>query len=173
MKNNGSKPVLILLVVVLAILLAALVFGLYDIKTKNIEISRVINEVDQAAETEGLIQSIKEIQNSASEDLEIFETIVFTSDKLVPLIEAIEEAGNKLGLETKIASVSEIEDKKSDEPKLIRMVIETSGGSWAATLSFLRAVENLPHRVMVEETNLSKEGESWRLRMTISIHAFD
>lgn len=173
MKNSGSKTILILLFLVFAVLLATLVFGLYDMRTKNAGISRVINEADQAAETERLIQSIKELQASNSEDLEAFETIVFTSDKLVPLIESIEEAGDKLGLETKIASVSEIEDKKSAEPRLIRIVIEASEGSWGSTLSFLRAVENLPHRIMVEESNLSKEGDSWHLRMTISIHTFD
>lgn len=173
MTHKGSRPATFLLFIVLLVLLAVLVFGTYDIRTKNTEISRIINEVDRAAETKRLIQSIKEIQSNVSADLETFDNTVFTSDKLVPLIESIEDAGFKLGLETKIASVSEIEDKKSAKQKFIRMVIETKNGSWNSTLSFVKAVESLPHRVMVEETNVFKELDSWRLRMTISIHVFD
>lgn len=173
MTNKSSKPILIVLLLVFLALVAALIFGIHDIRTKNTEISRLVNEADRAAETENLIQSIKEFQSEASEDLTTFDSTVFTDDKLVPLIDKIEGLGRSLGLETRIASVSEVEDKKSAEPKIIKIVIETTEGSWSSTLAFLKTIENLPHRVMVEEASASKETDSWRLRMTVSLHSFN
>lgn len=173
MTTQSSKSFLVLLSLVLIFLVAALVFGLYDIKTKNKEVSRIINDVDESAKTEELVQSIKEIQTAAAEDLETFESLVFTDGDLVPFIENIEEVGEKLSLETKIVSVNEIASKKPDEPNLIRLTIETVEGSWPATLSFLRAIESLPYRVMIDESTLSKDTNGWRLRMTISVHAFN
>lgn len=172
MTKKSSKPILILLLIIFAALIAVLVFGILDIRTKNTEISRIVNEADQAAENERLIQSIKELQSEAAENLEAFGEAVFMDDKLVPLIETIEGLGRSLGLETRIASVSEVEDKKSAEPKIIKITIEATDGSWSSVFSFLRAIENLPHRVMVEDAGLSKEGDDWRLRLAISLYSF-
>ena len=84
-----------------------------------------------------------------------------------------------LGLDTSIVSVSKIEDKKSVEPDIIRIVMETRG-SWVQTFSFLSAIESLPHRVMIEELGLSRveaspagNGASWRLRTVLSLYSFD
>ena len=64
------------------------------------------------------------------------------------------------------------EKKMPVEPDIIRIVIEAQG-SWAPTLSFLHAIESLPHRVMIDESSLSKVEDDWRLRTTLSLHSFD
>ena len=119
------------------------------------------------------------IQKNAAEDIAAFDSLTLSGDNLVPLIEDIEGAGQTLGLDTKIVSVGKIEDKKSVEPDIIRIVMETQG-SWAPTLSFLRAIESLPHRVMIDESILSRDeigpagnGASWRLKIVLSLYSFD
>lgn len=173
MTNKSSQTIPIFLAIALLVLIGILVFGIYDIKIKNAEVSRILNETGQTAQNEKLIDSIKALQENNAEDIQTLETIVFTSNKLVPLIEDVEGVGRTLGLETKIASVSEFNDKSTTGPKLIRIAIETTKGSWSGTLAFLKAIENLPHRVLIDEAVLSKEDKSWRLRMTISIHIFN
>ncbi len=173
MMNKGLKTIHILLFLVLGALIGVLVFGIYDIKKKNAEVSRIVNETDLKSQNEKIIESIKTLRENNTADLLAFEAIVFTNDQLVPLIESIEGVGRALGLVTKIVSVSELDDKKTSEPKLIKISIETTKGSWSSTLAFLKAMENLPHRVLIDETALSKEGTDWRLRMTVSLHAFN
>ena len=169
---NNSKLLLMALSLILIILLTIVALGIYDIKVKNKETFKLLNEADSVAETENLAQSIRVMQASAAEDITAFDNLVLVGDKLVPLIESIEEVGRELGLDTNIVSVAKIEDKKSVEPDIIRIVVETQG-SWAPTLSFLRAIESLPHRVMIDESSLSKVEIGWRMRITLSLHSFD
>jgi len=169
---NNSKLLLMALSLILIILLTIVALGIYDIKVKNKETFKLLNKADSVAETENLAQSIRVIQASAAEDIAAFDNLVLVDDKLVPLIESIEETGRELGLDTNIVSVAKIEDKKSVEPDIIRIVVETQG-SWAPTLSFLRAIENLPYRVMIDESSLSKGEVDWRLRITLSLYSFD
>ena len=169
---NNSKLLLMALSLILIILLTIVALGIYDIKVKNKETFKLLNKADSVAETENLAQSIRVMQASAAEDITAFDNLVLVGDKLVPLIESIEEVGRELGLDTNIVSVAKIEDKKSVEPDIIRIVVETQG-SWAPTLSFLRAIENLPYRVMIDESSLSKGEVDWRLRITLSLYSFD
>lgn len=169
---KNSKIFLVTLSLIALVFLASVIFGIYDIKTKNKETSELLNEADRTSETGDLAQSIRTIQMSAEEDLITFEKIVLTNDKLVPLIESVELAGRELGLETKVVSVGKIEDKKPEEPSMIRMVLEVVG-PWAETVSFLRAIESLPHRVIIDEASLSEVDVNWRLRITLSLHSFN
>ena len=172
MITKSSKPFLVTLSLISLVFLLVLVFGIYDIKAKNKKILELLSEADSASETGELAQSIKTTQTNAGGDLDAFDKLVLTSGKLVPLIESIETAGRGLGLETKIVSVGKIEDKKQGEPSLIRLVLETQG-AWAQTLAFLRAIENLPYRVMIDESSLLEVDVNWRLRITLALHSFD
>lgn len=172
MITKRSRIFVATLSLVSLVLLSALVFGIYDIKTKNKKISLLLSEADRTSETGKLAQSIKTIKTNAGEDLTTFDEIVFTNEKLVPLIENIESTGRSFKLETKIVSVGKIEDKNAVEPDLIRIVLETQG-AWAETFVFLRAIESLPQRVMIDDSSLSEVDVNWRLRMTLAIHSFD
>ena len=90
----------------------------------------------------------------------------------MPLIENIEGTGQELGLDIKILSVDRVENKKSDEPPVFTIVTETSG-TWAATFSFLSALEQLPALVMFDQLNLSKGELGWQARIVLSLHSFD
>lgn len=179
MTFNNSKLLLAALSLVSIILLAVLILGTYNIQLKNKEASELLNLADEVAETKILSQSIRMMQSNSAEDIAAFDSLTLSGDNLVPLIEDIEGAGQTLGLDTKIISVGKIEDKKSVEPDIIRIVAETQG-PWAPTLSFLRAIESLPHRVMIDESSLSRneigpasDGASWRLKIVLSLYSFD
>lgn len=169
---NNSKVTLAILALVSAVLLTVLILGAYKVQLKNKEASELLNLANQAAEARILAQSIRTAQNDAAEDIAAFDRLALSSDKLVPLIESIEKAGRRLDLDTRIVSVGKMEDKKSVEPDIIRVVMETQG-SWPRTLSFLHAIESLPHRVMMEETSLSRVGSGWRLRIVLALYSFD
>ena len=179
MTSHNSTLPLVTLAFISVVLLVVLVLGAYNIQSKNQKVLKLLALADEAAESRTLAQSIRVLQNNAAEDLMAFDNLTLSDDKLVPLIENIEGMSRALGLDTSIVSVSKIEDKKSVEPDIIRIVMETRG-SWAQTLSFLSAIESLPHRVMIEELGLSRveaspagNGASWRLRIVLSLYSFD
>lgn len=169
---RNSKLPLTILSLVSASLLVVFTLGIYNIRVENKETRELLDLADHVAEVRILAQSIRMVQNDAEQDLEAFDDLVLSGDKLVSLIESIEGAGRALGLDTNILSVGKIEDKKSVEPDVVRIVMETQG-PWASTLSFLRAIESLPHRVMIEESSLSKEEVGWRSRIVLSLYSFD
>ncbi|MDO8589927.1 MAG: hypothetical protein Q7R69_01485 [bacterium] len=169
---KNSKPLLIILSLISISLLAVLVLGAYRIQLKNKEASELLNLADRAAEARTLAQSIRTVQSSAAEELAAFDSFTLSDSKLVPLIESVEGVGKALGLNTDIVSVGKIEDKKAVEPAMIRIVMETQG-SWAQNLSFLRAIESLPNRVVIDELGLSKAEVGWRLRMVLSLYSFN
>lgn len=168
---KNSKVIIGFFSLVFLILLAVIVFGIYDIKSKNQETSILLSEARQITEAGGLTQSIKTIQASSREELALLDELVFTNNKIVSLIESIERKGEGLKLDTKIASVERRESGTSD-PDLIRMVVEAEG-SWPSTSAFLYALESLPYRVMIDESILSQAEDSWHLRIVFSIHSFD
>ena len=172
MISKNLKFLLVLLLLVALALLAALALGIYSIQAQNKKTSELLQLADQAVEVSILAQSIRIAKNNAVDDLEVFDRITLSNDTLVPLIEKIEETGQTLGLETKIISVSKIEDKKSIEPDIVRIVIEAQG-AWGGAFTFLHAIESLPNRVMIDESILSKVGDGWRLRITLVLYSFD
>ena len=170
---SRSKPLLITLSLISVVLITVLILGIYNIRLKNEETSKLLNLVDEASEKETLSQSIRIMQNTAAADIKAFDNIVLSNDRLVPLIESIEKSGRALGLDLEILSVVKVEGADSiGLLHIIRIVIETQG-SWAQTLSFLRIIESLPHRVLIDESNFSKQGDGWHSRIVLSLYSSD
>jgi Tfp pilus assembly protein PilO len=186
MTITHSKLFPITLSLLSIVFLAVLILEIYNIQLKNREASELFNLADNNAKMAVLTQSIRMVQTNSAEDIAAFDKLTLSDANLVSLIENIEATGHVLGLNTNIVSVEKIEDKKSAEPDLIRLAIETQG-SWAPTLSFLRAIESLPHRVMINESNLSRneagpasprqggagDGVSWHLKIILSLYSFN
>ena len=166
---RNSKLILILFSLLLIVMITSAAVTIYEIGIKNKETSRLQDEADSLTEARNLSHSIRLVQNSAAEDLADFNNFLLSNDKLVFLIEDIEKTGRTLGLETSIVSVGKTEGNGSIQSGMINIAIETQG-SWTPTLSFLRAIEFLPYRVMISESNLSKVGDSWHLRIVLSLY---
>ena len=172
MTSSHSKPLLIVLSLISAVLATVLTLGVYSIRLKNKETSELLNRINETTKREVLFQSIRLTQDIAAEDIKAFKDIILSSDKLVLLIENIEASGKTLGLDAEILSVEEIKNTGSIGLQSIRIVIETRG-SWAPTLSFLRVVENLPHRVLIDESSILKQTDSWRSKIILSLYSSD
>lgn len=169
---RNSKIFLIVSLVVSLVLLSGLVLIVYSIVVKNREASELINTADRIGEATILAQSVETIRAQAGADLDALDRLALSSDKLIFLIESVEEAGRDLGLNINISSVERVEDKKSTEPPVFRMMLDTRG-SWLSTFVFLKALESLPYRVMMDEINLSRAEIGWQSKIILSIHTFD
>lgn len=172
MTFNRQTLFIIILSLTACFLLAALAMAIYTIRVKNEETFGLLNATLDANEEALSIQSLRTIQYDVAEDTRDFESLVLTGDNLVPLIESIEDVSQALGVDTSIVSVGKVDEKKVVEPYVVRIVIESTG-SWSGTLALLKAVENLSHRVTIDESTFSKEAASWRLKMVLLLYSFD
>ncbi|PIP55798.1 MAG: hypothetical protein COX06_01335 [Candidatus Zambryskibacteria bacterium CG22_combo_CG10-13_8_21_14_all_42_17] len=172
MITNNSKFSLTVLILIAAALFTVLILGAYNIYSKNEKSKELLNSVNQTAETRTLDRSIKSVQNNAAKDLITLNNFIFSDDKLVSLIESIEGAGQAFGIDASIVSVGKIENKDNIGSSMVRIIIDTQG-HWSGTLAFVRAIENLPYRVMIDESSLFRNEDGWRSRIVLSLHIFD
>lgn len=177
MKDRSTLTILILSSSVALLLLGLLTYVIYDIRASSRKTVALLQEADKITSEDLLFQSIRSVRGSIIEDLSNFDDIVLTEEKVVPLIERIEDAGRGLGLETTITSVSLLKvegngvAQPTDKPKRVKLIIETKGGQ-NSTLNFLSALESLPQRILIDESNLIQEEGGWRTRTALSVYAF-
>lgn len=152
------------------ILLGLALLDLRKVVVENREASSLALTAEEKGREEAVVQSVKVLRQRSGEVVEEFERLTLTNEALVPTIELIESGGRSLGLAVEIASVEK--SGGAGEPSKVRLVIETKG-AWSGTLSFLRAVESLPHRVMIENVYFTKEGGQWRSSIAVSLYSFN
>lgn len=153
------------------ILLVLALLDLRKVRVENRAVSTLVQVAEEKGQKEAVVQSVKALRQRGGEEIEAFEKMTLSNETLVPTIELIERGGGSLGLEVEIASVDKSEAKPG-EPSKVSLVIE-SRGSWAGIMSFLKAVESLPHRVMVDNVYFTKEGGQWRSSLSISLFSFN
>ena len=169
---KSSKVLLLILSLVALLLLAFLSLDVYNIRLKNKETSRLLNQVEQATMERTLFQAVRTLQETGTVEIEAFNNLILTDERLVPTFESIEKAGRALGLKTAITSVDKVDGANGGGPQQINLSIETEG-TWAGSLAFLHAVESLPHRVIMNDVDFSKRGELWLSRINISLYSFN
>ena len=166
--KTATKKTLISLISLLVILVGLALFGLYKIQSMDKSVFELENQLSSLSQVDSITQFIRSARNNAQPDLLNLEEIVMTRPKLVSLIETLEGLGQSLSLETTIISVNT--DKTT-----IHMVVETEGG-FVRSVDFLRALENLPHRVVIVETSLSASPSlprTWSTRSSIALPFFE
>jgi hypothetical protein len=152
------------------VLLAVFALNVRNIGVKNAETARLLSEYGEIEKTEEAANTIRSLRASASADIESLESLTLSNDRLVPLIESIEEAGRSLDLNLKITSVEKREESEGS-PQTIRIAIEAVG-DWGGTFTLPHAIESLPYRVMIENATLAKGEEGWRENIILSLHSF-
>ncbi len=171
MTNHGTKIRLALLSTVALAFCLLLVYVFINIRAENRETAQLSSLTAQSEQEEAATSAIRELRSSAGAEIEAFEQLTLSNERLVPLIESIENMGRALKLSLKIASV-EKQDGGEGAPQIIRMVVEAEGG-WSGTFSLLRGIEALPYRVMIDSVSLSKEDGGWKETVTLSLHSFN
>lgn len=171
MNGKDTKITLAVLSLVAVALLAFLAFGWFQLKGENEKTAELLVAVMQQEDREREEQAIRAAKLESAEYISAFENLVLTSEKLVPLIESIEAAGRGAKLDVKLASVDK-QDGENGAPQVIRFAVNASG-SWAGVSDFLRTVEALPYRVMIESVTLSKGDAGWSEAIVFSLHSFN
>lgn len=168
---NNSKSALIFLSITVLVLALGTAFAVHRIYSENKESSELLNEASEIEKNEILSQSLRTIENSNREDFEALDKITLTDEDLVSLIETIEDAGSALRLKTSIGSVDKVGEGSEGEHQKIRISVESSG-SWTGNFSFLKAIENLPYRVMFESVSFDKLEGAWESNIVFSLYSF-
>ncbi len=172
MTLNNSKARLYILSAVALALLALLVVDVRKMNSENVETARLVSLSGESETKANAAQTVRSLQASASEEIKAFENLTLTNERLVPLIESVESVGRALGLDLEIVSVEKKQEGEGTGPQRIRMVIEASG-TWSGTFSLVKAIETLPHRVMLENVSLVKEDSGWSAMVSLSLYSFN
>lgn len=152
-------------------LMALLVFSFYQIFSMNRETARLMALAETTEKEKELAKTISNLRENANADIAAFESLGLSTEKLVPTIESIEAAGRALGLDTEITSVKR-EGKEGSALQVIKISLDSSG-PWKGNFSLLKALENLPQRVIVESARLSQTESAWRSEIVLSLQSLD
>ena len=177
MNTLSTKLIVILLSTTTVLFALIFVYAMYDIEKKNKQTSALLVTAQERAGQELLIQAIRITQNSAKGEISSLDDLVLRERELVTLIEDLEGLGKRLGLEVRTLSVSAGEQPSSGgavsgEPRRVGLSIEAVG-SWDGAVNFLKAIETLPQRVMISETNLAKRSDDWYVKADFALYIFD
>jgi len=186
MKNLATKSVIVLLGLVSVILCGIIFFGFNYIKNKSISTSDTIRKVEESSNNSILVQSINSTGSNSANELDKLENLALSQEKLVNFIETLEGLGRSMNLNINIVSVDSEPGKSVDNPDKIHFRIEASG-SWSGTMQFLHALESLPYRTMINNSNLTilngsenlsssstttAQKRSWKLSTDLSVYSF-
>ena len=168
--NFTTKIVSISLTVIL--LLGLNGWGIYHIRTLTQKSSELLNSANQVAQENSEAKTIRTLKESVGGEGAALQVVALTESGVVRVIESVESVGRALGLETEIISVDKSAEKTTAPLQKIRLSLN-SVGSWGNNFSFLNAVENLPHKIVIERAAFSKNEPDWRLQLTMVISTFE
>ncbi len=165
--RTPTKTILISLCLLVLTLIVVLVFGLYKIRAQSEEVVSLENKAESLGQMDNIAQSVRSIRNSSGANLSRLDNLIVSQKKVVSFIEMVEGLGGQMGLLTKTLSVN------TDETT-VRIALETDG-SWARSMNFIQALENLPYKVVLDETTMaySAESKSWHTNIIIVLPFFD
>ncbi len=186
MKNLATKTLIVLLGLI-SLALAGLIFiGFTYIKNKSISTSDTVRKVEESSNNSILAQSINSSGNSSANEIDKLDNLALSQEKLVNFIETLEGLGRNMNVSVKIVSVNSEPGKGEDSPDKIYFKIEALG-NWSGTMQFLHAIESLPYRTMINNSNLSltngsesaatasstnSQKKTWKLSTDLSAYSF-
>jgi hypothetical protein len=170
MKN--SRTLLIVSSIIVLSLCGLLSFNIYRVYSQNRATSLLLEEANQNATEDNLVSSVKKLKMGAAEEIEAFEKLVFTSDKIIEAIEELEFLGRSLNVKVEVTHVEEVEKIPETEGKGLRVALNADG-SWSGLFTWLKALESLPYRVMFDQVNFTKTELGWRVTVVMFIPTFD
>lgn len=153
MKIDRTKKIIILFSTVIAILLALHYVVFSFIRTSDMSVSGLENEVRtlQAQVLEFSKYTPEDVKNLARSVTDRF----ISRTNIVSFIENLEKEAQAKGVAVTIRAVN-VEprgDDAADDKEIIRLVFETRG-SWSDTMNFLAFVEHLPYKITLHGLGL-------------------
>jgi Tfp pilus assembly protein PilO len=154
--------------IILAIILAAGLYGVYFWYNRIVEASKEIQADKITFKTELLnAQGTVQIKNKIAQLTQIeeyFAQMYVQSDNVVEFIEYFESLGRETGLDLEILNFN-IEDGEGVGQKVTLSV--SALGSWNNVNSFVLAIEKSPYHLVINNLRLSSDGSVWQVRMNL------
>lgn len=147
------------------VVLAKEVFLIFQTRSEAIALTV---EASTRAGTDSRTQILRSLRASAADDILRLDRAAVTKSGLVNVISMIEDTGKSLGLVITISSISGGTSSASNTPMTVRIAVETSG-PWSPNLSFSHLLENLPYKVSVDESKLTRTEKTWQGHYVLSL----
>ncbi len=182
MINASRTTALIVSLVLLAFLTGVCVFEIYSIRSKNQEASILQSESEAGTRKESLAQSMRSLKNSARNELAELDTFIINKAGIVSFIELLEGIARDMNLVIDISSVDAEKGEPTNVPQKVSISLEIEGG-WEPNIRFIRAVENLPYPIKIENVTLfrtdvqggsgqASTSNNWATRMTLILFTY-
>ncbi|MES2214062.1 MAG: hypothetical protein V4465_01555 [Patescibacteria group bacterium] len=182
---HDTKTLLISLSVISIFFVSAAGYVVYDLRAENQQASLLMNAADASVRSIDSAASLRVAQDSSADKIVELDKAVLEEGELVPLIERIEKIGTTLGQKTTIASVTVDKaeaDAHTTDPDKVHIIIGAEG-SWAGSIAFLHALENLPTKVSLGNVSLVSAVSTsddpaaptrniWRLQTEVVVYIF-
>lgn len=167
-----TKDIILVLGVTILLLLAGVVWEIWITSKYKAETIAATASAQSRLGSDVWSRNVKEIQGEFGVETEVLHAAAITRPGLATLVELLESTGKDMGLSVTIVSVKNESDKDPvNKPHNVRITIETRGG-WSGSLAFVRLLQSLPHKTMIESTSLSRQEGGWKSSSVIKIVAF-
>lgn len=135
-------------------LLGGLIFTMFFLNDKQAEFSKTVMEIEAHLGGDAWTKNANTLARDYARDVMILEEVFIERKDIVSLIELIEQAGERLGLDVAISSLSDEIDQDATQPQSVKMVINTEGG-WQGSLTFIKFLGALPYKIDLKSAGLS------------------
>lgn len=144
-------------------------YEVYLVSSTEREVTSANESADLEIGGDSRAKNIALLQESSKSELALIEEIILTRADLVALVEKLEKTGRDLGLNVSISSITnDSKTSSSANPETVRISIE-SRGSWTSSLSYVKLIENLPHKFSIDRVDLGTDGEGWRTLISLKV----
>jgi hypothetical protein len=158
-----TKTTLMFMILLVLVLSGVVVYGVERIKSENETASSLLSQSAEVDGANAIALATKKDKSDAATNLALLDQIELGQSEFVPFLETIESTGRTLGVKVKISAVNADPAPKVTAtsktltyipPQAVHLSISGSG-SWAATLGFVHALENLPHKISLDAVTLT------------------
>ncbi|MBX4195755.1 hypothetical protein KW796_02260 [Candidatus Parcubacteria bacterium] len=165
----NSKTRLTVLVFISALLALGVMAELSYIKMTSAEAGEMLAEADTRSGNDAWTRNARSVQVNERDSVRILDDAKLTRTKLITLIDLLEKTGRSMNLSVVVTSVkSDASSISTSSPETVNMTVTTSG-PWASSLAFIRLLENLPHKIYIDESRITKEGQVWETSSTMRL----
>ena len=173
----SKKTLRLFLVAAILVLAAISAYGIavWKIRKNISEAADLSSSIAVESQKEAGIESTRNILRGTAAEREKIDMYFVSSDNIVDFLEKIELLGKKSGITLSFDSV----DIPPDEKNVLRVRVGTEG-NWENTFYFLSLIENLPFKIELGKSSISKAERVvsnvkisyWRGDFTIKLVSF-
>ncbi len=165
MNSTGRLIFISLLTLALALGLGYEIHMLSQIK---VDIASAELQAENKIGSDSRARDIAATEQNYKDDIASVNSAALTTDDIAGLADTIEKGGRGLGLNVTISSITDDSSKSSSASSTNVSMTINSDGPWTPSISFVKLLENIPHKVSLDSISLRTAGDSgWNIVATI------